>query len=277
MARIRTLKPTIWDSEQLAEVSVNARLLFVGLITQADDEGRLKGSAKLIKSQVFPYDDFTSGDIAEWLQELSGEGLIHWFEVNGKQFVELPTWRKHQRVSHPTESALPSHSAADSGERRNIPEDSGACVSGRERKGKEGKGTEGNGQRVRGREVTDQESEQAREIIAAFASHAQQRFTTDAWSARVIACLRAHPDLTTGDHLALIATAFRNPWWEGPPTPAVLYGSVAVFERQLAEWRTPGSRPKRKQTAEEAGMENARRWAAEADRLEALERQEQAA
>lgn len=90
---------------------------------------------------------------------------------------------------------------------------------------------------VDGRPVTDQEHATAGTLIRAFAAEAQQRFTADAWTDRVIRCLRAHPDLTQTDHLAILATAFRHPWWTGQPTPAVLYGTVAVFERQLAEWR----------------------------------------
>jgi len=144
VARIRTLKPTIWQSEQFSEVSGNARLTFIGLITQADDYGRLKGSPKLVRSWVFPYDDHSVQKVSEWLRELSENGLIHWFEVDGSRFIELPTWSDHQRVSHPTESVLPSRSQADSAASPQplpkLPEEPY-----REGKGKEGRGGEGKG------------------------------------------------------------------------------------------------------------------------------------
>ena len=40
MARIRYIKPEFFDSEQVASVSLGARLLFAGLWTVADREGR---------------------------------------------------------------------------------------------------------------------------------------------------------------------------------------------------------------------------------------------
>lgn len=148
MARIRTLKPTIWESEQVSDVSVEARLTFIGLITQADDHGRLKGSPKLVRSKVFPYDDHPLQKVSEWLRELAEEGLIVWFKVNGKEYIELPTWHDHQRVSHPTDSVLPSHSEADSTVApeplRNPPEEPRREGKGREEE-KEGKGKESSG------------------------------------------------------------------------------------------------------------------------------------
>lgn len=138
MARIRTLKPTIWESEQVAELPAEVQILFIGLITQADDEGRQKGSPQLVRSKIFPYADYSLQRIREWLRKLVEADLIHWYTVDGREFIELPTWEKHQRVSHPTKSALPSHSEADSAD---APEDSGIIP---ERPRREGKGKEGN-------------------------------------------------------------------------------------------------------------------------------------
>ncbi len=138
MARIRTVKPDLWKSEQIGEVSVEARLTFLGLITQADDYGRMKGNAKLVRSLIFPYDDFPLRKVSEWLRELHEANLIRWYEVEGREYIELPTWGDHQRVSHPTDSALPSHSEADSAGApqalQKLPEDVR----------REGKGREGN-------------------------------------------------------------------------------------------------------------------------------------
>jgi hypothetical protein len=142
--RIRSVKPDLWNDEAVGEISLQARLTFIGLITQADDDGRQKGSPKLVRSLLFPYDDFTVPEVSGWLRELSGKGLIVQYEVGGKQFIELPSWHSHQKISHPTESALPSRSEADSVK---APEDSGddpeaSTLIGRDRRGEEGKGTE---------------------------------------------------------------------------------------------------------------------------------------
>lgn len=137
MARIRTVKPTLWHDEAIGEVSLQARLTFIGLITQADDEGRQKGDARLIRSLVFPYDDFGTPEVSGWLAELSNVGLIERYSVAGKEFIELPSWSSHQRISHPTDSALPSHLEADS---TVTPEDSGSLHGSSAWKGREEEG-----------------------------------------------------------------------------------------------------------------------------------------
>ena len=38
MARIRTIKPSLWDSEKIGRLQDFARLTFIGLISIADDE-----------------------------------------------------------------------------------------------------------------------------------------------------------------------------------------------------------------------------------------------
>jgi hypothetical protein len=142
MPRIRTIKPDLWQDEAIGEISLEARLTFVGLITQADDHGRLKGSPKLVKAWVFPYDETPLRKVSEWLRELHESGLIICFKVEGRDFIELPSWKKHQRVSHPTDSALPSHSEADS---TVTPEHSGGFRKPPEEPCREGKGREGRG------------------------------------------------------------------------------------------------------------------------------------
>ncbi len=39
MARIRTIKPTFWTDEDMADISEAACLLAIGLLNYADDEG----------------------------------------------------------------------------------------------------------------------------------------------------------------------------------------------------------------------------------------------
>ncbi len=57
MARIRTIKPEFWTSEQVMECAPLARLLFIGLWNFCDDAGRMALSPKRIKAQILPSDD----------------------------------------------------------------------------------------------------------------------------------------------------------------------------------------------------------------------------
>lgn len=104
MARIRSVKPTFWGDEKIAQVSRDARLLMLGIISLQDDEGRFLGSPSAIQGYVFPNDELPPAKVKRWLSELDDIGLIHLYTVNG---VTYGCVKQHQRISHPQASTLP--------------------------------------------------------------------------------------------------------------------------------------------------------------------------
>lgn len=107
MPRIRTLKPTFWGDGKVCQVSRDARLLMVGLISVADDEGRFLGSMAAINGAVFPNDELAPARVKKWLSELEKVGLVHLYAIDGITYGCFLTWSKHQRISHPTPSTFP--------------------------------------------------------------------------------------------------------------------------------------------------------------------------
>ncbi len=107
MARIRSIKPEFWSSEQIIECSPTARLLFIGLWNFCDDAGRHTYSPKSIMAQVFPGDSFTTDDIRRMIDELSTNDLIRIYEFDGKQYLYVTGWSKHQRIDKPRQSVYP--------------------------------------------------------------------------------------------------------------------------------------------------------------------------
>jgi hypothetical protein len=108
VARIRSVKPEFFLSESMGAVPFAARLLFVGLWTLADREGRLLWSDKRIKAQVFPYDDGL--DVRPLAEALVECGSLVFYPADGGRLVAwLPTFTAHQRP-HPKEpmSVLPA-------------------------------------------------------------------------------------------------------------------------------------------------------------------------
>jgi hypothetical protein len=101
MARIRSVKPEFWTSEQVVELSPIARLLFIGLWNFCDDGGNHPASCKTLKMQVFPGDDFTVAQIDEWVNEMKAQKLLVEYEADGKQFWHVTGWEKHQRPEKP--------------------------------------------------------------------------------------------------------------------------------------------------------------------------------
>lgn len=101
MARSRNIKPGFFTNEDLVELDFATRLLFAGLWTVADREGRLQDRPKKIKIDVFPADNL---DIDSMLQSLADRKFITRYEVNGVKFIQIANWTKHQNPHH-TEKA----------------------------------------------------------------------------------------------------------------------------------------------------------------------------
>lgn len=90
---------TIWDSAQVAKLSHDARLLYIGLITLGDDDGRLKGSPALIRSQIFPYDNEVEvADIERWLKEIEAQKLVAGYCIDGECYFYHPKWEEYQHI-----------------------------------------------------------------------------------------------------------------------------------------------------------------------------------
>lgn len=106
MARSRNIKPGFFTNDQLAELPALTRLLFVGLWTIADREGRIEDRPKKIKAEAMPYDDF---DCNQALSDLQKAGFITRYESGGINVIQVVNWDKHQNP-HVKEqpSTLPS-------------------------------------------------------------------------------------------------------------------------------------------------------------------------
>ena len=93
LARARNIKPGFFTNDELGECEPLARLLFAGLWTIADREGRLEYRPKKIKAEVLPYDDC---NIIELLESLNEKGFITIYEVDKTKYVQVNNWTKHQ-------------------------------------------------------------------------------------------------------------------------------------------------------------------------------------
>lgn len=136
MARIRSIKPEFWSSEQVMECSPIARLLFIGLWNFCDDGGNHVDSEKTIKAEIFPGDDISSSDVRRLLDELSSNGLIVGYTSENRNFLHITGWH-HQRIDRPTLKHPPFNGDSSGSTRRALDE-----ASPPEGRGEEGKGEE---------------------------------------------------------------------------------------------------------------------------------------
>ena len=134
MARIRTIKPEFFTSEDIVELDPMARLLYIALWCEADKEGRLVWKPKTFKMRYFPADDC---DIDALADALVTRGLVCLY---GESLAFIPSFKDHQHINpREKDSVLPNPSDASS-TRRNASVTVKARAGRKE--GKEGKGKE---------------------------------------------------------------------------------------------------------------------------------------
>lgn len=120
MPRTRSIKPGFFTNDQLAEIEPLGRLLFAGLWTQADRDGRLLDRPRKLKAELLPYDDCDANVL---LDQLASRGFIVRYVVDGVALIQVVTWSKHQQP-HINEkpSELPAPVLSTDGHRPSITE-----------------------------------------------------------------------------------------------------------------------------------------------------------
>ena len=114
MARIRTIKPEFWQDEKMTPLSDVDRLLFLFLVSNADDCGRLLDKPVKIEADMFDGEHDRRQDVCDGLATLSRIGRIRRGKTaSGQRIIEIVNWSKHQKVDHPNiKSAFPEIVAA---------------------------------------------------------------------------------------------------------------------------------------------------------------------
>lgn len=140
MARIRSIKPEFWTSEQVVELSPTTRLLFIGMWNFCDDRGVHPASCKTLKMEVFPGDDFTVSEIEQMIAAIIQAGLVLEYQgFDGKMYWAVTGWEKHQKVEKPNFKHPEPPKFGDQSPTNRIPVDDHSTTGG---KGREGKGGE---------------------------------------------------------------------------------------------------------------------------------------
>jgi hypothetical protein len=111
MARIRTIKPEFFTSDDICALSPLARLLYVGLWCEADRDGRLVWTPGVLKRRYLPDD---SCDIEALGRELTTRGMVRLY---GDGLACIPSFARHQHVNvREAQSKLPPPPGETAGE-----------------------------------------------------------------------------------------------------------------------------------------------------------------
>ena len=110
--RIRSIKPEFWRSEDIADLTVEDRLLFIGLWSYVDDNGVGIDRLADVCADLFALDlerdpPETFARVSRGLQNLSEAGRIVRYTVEGKSYLHITNWSKHQRIDKPNKARYP--------------------------------------------------------------------------------------------------------------------------------------------------------------------------
>ena len=114
--RIRSIKPEFWRSSDISKLSIEDRLLFIGLWSYVDDNGVGIDKLAAIAADLFA-DDIerdapeTFARVSRGLQNLSEGGRIVRYTVDGAQYLSITNWGRHQRIDKPGKPRFPRHDA----------------------------------------------------------------------------------------------------------------------------------------------------------------------
>lgn len=117
--RIRSIKPEFWRSQDISRLSIEDRLLFIGLWSYVDDNGVGEDRVSMIAADLFA-DDLerdpreTFARVSRGLASLSEGGQIVRYTVAKRDYFEVLRWKDHQRIDKPGKSRLPHNDAAGS-------------------------------------------------------------------------------------------------------------------------------------------------------------------
>lgn len=97
MARSRNIKPGFFKNEVLSSLDPYTRLLFAGLWTIADREGRFEVRLEKIKAELFPHEQVK---LEACMTQLWDKQFLTFYEAGGKHFGQVNNWTKHQSPHH---------------------------------------------------------------------------------------------------------------------------------------------------------------------------------
>lgn len=108
MARQRFIWPTIWKDPVFGRLQPLEQIMFIGLFSIADDEGRLLADPAYLRSELFPYKDYTTKKVQTIRDGVVGKcNSIHLYRAPEVEYIALLNWDEFQKPKYPKPSKIP--------------------------------------------------------------------------------------------------------------------------------------------------------------------------
>lgn len=103
MASSRMIREGLCDSERVAKLDWFAQALFFRLLLKADDFGFYDARPSYVRAQLFSMQLGTvrEANVARALNDCEGAGLIRFYEVDGKRYLEILRYGQRCDTTNP--------------------------------------------------------------------------------------------------------------------------------------------------------------------------------
>jgi hypothetical protein len=98
MARIRSIHPGLFSDPEFAALSDGAQIIYLGLLTEADDNGVFEWNLNKLKIRLRPLKD---GSLEPFVSELTTSNKVASYEIDGRKYGAIRNFRRFQRPKSP--------------------------------------------------------------------------------------------------------------------------------------------------------------------------------
>lgn len=94
----RILKESICTSEEIDQLKPEEEVFFYRLMVVCDDFGLMDARPAILKARCYPLKSTDIKLVQRYLTRLQEIGLVTVYQVNGKPYLHITSWEKHQQI-----------------------------------------------------------------------------------------------------------------------------------------------------------------------------------
>lgn len=94
----RILKESICTSEEIDSLSAEEEVFFYRLMVVCDDFGLMDARPAILKARCYPLKSIDIKCVQVYLARLQEIGLVSVYQVDGKPYLHMKSWEKHQQI-----------------------------------------------------------------------------------------------------------------------------------------------------------------------------------
>lgn len=105
---LHTIDPDLWQSESFAAMSADAKLLYLGLVSIVDDQGRMRFGYSIVVGKLYMYSDPPRTKIEALIDELVKSDFVIFYDIDGREYIQIKDWWTYQVNSRARASRFPA-------------------------------------------------------------------------------------------------------------------------------------------------------------------------